>query len=320
MAKRNVKPAEFEWIIHSPEQSFRWQEHDYPAEICRWNYHPDFELHLINSSCGKQFVGDSIRDFVPGQIVLVGPNVPHDWVSDLAPGEVVQRRSTVIQFNEDLLTRATATFPEFRELDQLLADAHRGIEFHGQAAAQAGALVRRIGQIRPGLRQMLMFVQVLLLLAESRQRTLLSSEAFVSRGAKLDDKGADVIHESIRYILENLSDGVSMAYAAERAGMSESAFSRFFKRGTGHNFVQCVRQLRIAKACRLLRDSDMPVTDICFHVGYRNLSNFNQHFHAERGMTPSAYRRLAAENALRDDGELAVAGLGASGTRRGGRR
>lgn len=317
MVKRKVKPAEFEWIIHSPEQSFRWQEHDFPADICRWNYHPDFELHLINSSIGKQFVGDSIRDFVPGQIVLVGPNVPHDWVSDLAPGEVIQRRSTVIQFNQELLGHAATTFPEFRELDQLLADAHRGIEFHGQAAAQAAALVRQIGLIKPGLRQMLMFVQVLLLLAEAPERTLLSSEGFIAKGAKLDDKGADVIHESIRYILENLTNGISMSLAAKRAGMSEPSFSKFFKRGTGYNFVDCVRQLRIAKACRLLRDSNMSVTDICFHVGYKNISNFNQHFHVERGMTPSAYRRLAAENGLGHDGEVLPAGSGNQRARAG---
>ena len=302
MGKRVVKPAEFEWIIRNPGQSFRWQEHDFPAEICRWNYHPEFEIHMINASHGKQFVGDSIRDFGPGQLVLVGGNVPHDWVSDVAPGEVIRRRSTVIQFGREVLEGAASAMPELEQLQPLLADAQRGIEFHGDGARRAGGLVRAMGRVRPGLERMLMFLELLLQLSDTQQRTLLSSEQFTTRARRIDHGGTDVIHETIRYILANLSTGVSMSEAAERAGMPVTSFSKFFKRGTGYNFVDCVRQLRIAMACRLLRDTEMTVTSICFHVGYRNISNFNHHFQKERGMTPSSYRRLAAENALGDDG------------------
>lgn len=301
MAKRTVKPAEFEWIIHNPGQSFRWQEHDFPAEICRWNYHPEFEIHMINTSQGKQFVGDSIRDFGPGQLVMVGGNVPHDWVSDVAPGEVIRKRSTVIQFGKEVLDGAASAMPELGELQQLLDDAQRGIEFHGDGARRAAGLVRAMGRVQPGMKRMLMFLELLLQLSELQQRTLLSSEEFTLKGNRIDHGDADVIHETIRYILENLSDGVSMSEAAERADMSVTSFSKFFKRGTGYNFVDCVRQLRIGKACRLLRDTGMSITDICFQVGYRNISNFNHHFHKERGMTPSSYRRLAAENALGDE-------------------
>jgi AraC-like DNA-binding protein len=52
-------------------------------------------------------------------------------------------------------------------------------------------------------------------------------------------------------------------------------------------------KLRIGRACKLLADSDMGVTDICFEIGYANISNFNRSFRQQRGMTPSAYRRLA---------------------------
>jgi transcriptional regulator GlxA family with amidase domain len=84
-----------------------------------------------------------------------------------------------------------------------------------------------------------------------------------------------------------------MSEAAAIAGMTQSTFSRFFKKNTGANFVDYSRKLRIGRACKLLSDTRRPVTDICFEVGYANISNFNRHFRKERGVTPSQYKRLA---------------------------
>ena len=102
-----------------------------------------------------------------------------------------------------------------------------------------------------------------------------------------------VVHDVISYIVDNLSGTVRMSEAATIAGMKQSAFSRFFKKNTGANFVDCSRILRIGRACKLLSDTGRPVTDICFEVGYANISNFNRHFRKERGVTPSQYKRLS---------------------------
>ena len=75
--------------------------------------------------------------------------------------------------------------------------------------------------------------------------------------------------------------------------MRQSTFSRFFKKNSGNSFIDHVTKLRIGRACKLLSDTEVPVTEICFQVGYLNISNFNRVFRAQRGMTPSAYRRLA---------------------------
>jgi transcriptional regulator GlxA family with amidase domain len=73
--------------------------------------------------------------------------------------------------------------------------------------------------------------------------------------------------------------------------MSEPGFSRFFKRTTGHGFIDLMRKLRVQRACRLLLQTRMSVADICFEVGYSNLSNFNRHFRYEMNLTPSEYRQ-----------------------------
>ena len=93
------KSPHLEWVTSDPAESFRWQTHDFPCNIARWNYHPEHEIHLIRRSTGKAFVGDYIGEFGPGCLTVVGPNLPHNWVSDLEPGEVVERRDVVIQFD-----------------------------------------------------------------------------------------------------------------------------------------------------------------------------------------------------------------------------
>ena len=94
------------------------------------------------------------------------------------------------------------------------------------------------------------------------------------------------------YVTDNTTGEVRMARAATLVAMREPTFSRFFKRNVGCTFVEYVRKLRIAQACKLLADTSRPITDICFDVGFRNISNFNRRFLAEKGMPPSRYRRL----------------------------
>jgi AraC-like DNA-binding protein len=81
-----------------------------------------------------------------------------------------------------------------------------------------------------------------------------------------------------------------MSAAAGILGMSESTFSRHFKKMTGNNFVDCVRKIRIARACTLLESEALSITDICFECGFQNISNFNRNFRHEKGMTPREYR------------------------------
>jgi AraC-like DNA-binding protein len=87
---------------------------------------------------------------------------------------------------------------------------------------------------------------------------------------------------------------------AELAGQSVSAFSRYFRRHTGVSFVRYVNQLRINLACQLLMSGELTITDICYQVGFNNLSNFNRQFLLLKDMSPSrwrAYQRLNAASA-----------------------
>jgi AraC-like DNA-binding protein len=95
------------------------------------------------------------------------------------------------------------------------------------------------------------------------------------------------------YICDHMASDLSLSDVAKVAGMTESTFSRFFQKNSGRSFTDYLAELRVGRACRLLAETQRPVSGICYEVGYFNLSNFNRNFLKRRGMAPSRYRELA---------------------------
>lgn len=280
--------ANREVVPHDPHQSVRWHEHDYPSPIARWNYHPEYEIHLIRKGQGRFIVGDHLGTFEAGQVTLIGSGLPHDWVSDLQPGEVVDKRDAVLQFDGVWLRHCAELMPELVEVEPVLQQSARGIHFMGGTAVQAAEAIESVGSAT-GMERLHHVLRVLTILARSPQsdRRLLAREWFQPQ---LDGEAAAVVDIALEYIFTHHASAVRMSAAAELVGMSEPTFSKYFKRATGQNFSDMVRKLRVAHACRLLEQTDEPVSSICYDVGFSNLSNFNRRFLAEVGVSPKAYR------------------------------
>jgi AraC-like DNA-binding protein len=143
-----------------------------------------------------------------------------------------------------------------------------------------------------GIERLTLFLRLLGVLASTGEYKVLSSENFMP---DKDDDSQSSIHTALTFIRENFTRDLRLAEMAALLGMSEWAFSRFFKKNSGSSFTDYLRTLRIAYACKLLADTGMPITDVCFEIGYSNVSNFNRNFHSQRGTTPSAYRRHAQQ-------------------------
>lgn len=215
------------------------------------------------------------------------PNLPHDWIGDLSPGETIRNRDAVLQFDGPRLREGFTLFPEMEELGGLLDAAARGIEFRGATALAAAEWIEAVGRSQGLVRLSHLFALFATLAhAPDSERVILAGPLFASAARAEFDA-------VVRYVLDNIDGEVRMSEAANLAKMSETRFSRTFKRMSGHNFVDFIRKLRVAQACRLLRQTDMPVSSICFDVGFGNLSNFNRQFLMEIGVSPSTYRRNA---------------------------
>lgn len=277
-----------EVIAPDPSRSFRAFAHDYPSPVAGWHYHPELEIHLITAGTGTVIVGDHVGSFGPGQVCLIGSGLPHDWVSDLEPGEVLPDRDYVIQFDLRWLQSCQAVMPELREIDPLIRDSARGLVFHGNARDAAAEEIRRVVRSQ-GAERLAHLMRLLVVLNNAKgERRPLAGDWFVSAG---DRNGRAAVEAGISYIFDNLEGDVTLSSAARLAHMSDSAFSRYFKSASGLTFSAMVRKLRIANACRLLEASDLAISAVASTGGYNNLANFNRQFLAETGMTPRDYRR-----------------------------
>lgn len=279
---------DYEVIVCSPEESFRWFTHDYPFHLAKWNYHPEYELHLTQQSSGTMMVGDYLGDFEAGSLILTGPNVPHNWVSNIPPGEVIENRDMVVQFTPDFAEKVASFCPELRSIRALFDDAAYGVEFHGDTAEAGRRLLAEIGTAR-GAERILMFLRLLERLSQKPNERRRLSRLAPARQAELPQ----TIDVAMRYMNEAHSEDIDLGTVAEKAGLTAQTFSRLFKRQTGYSFASYLVLTRVYAACTLLTQTHRPITDICYDVGFNNIANFNRQFLKICGRTPSDYRRIA---------------------------
>jgi AraC-like DNA-binding protein len=294
-----------EVIPQHPMHSIRVLTHDFPSEICGWNAHPEYEIHLITRTHGTFIAGDHVGTFGPGHVSIMGPNLPHDWVSDLEPGQVAVDRDAVIQFSDDWIRRCMQLLPELQEASRVLSLSTRGLVFSGATAWRAAEEIMSVVHSR-GPERVAHFVRVLGLMAQApeEERETVASE-WMGRPDDDDTRGAG--EAGLNYIFSNLTGDIRLTTAAGLAYMSEPTFSKYFKRATGLTFSNMVKKLRVAHARRLLDSTDHPVAKVASLSGYHNMANFNRQFLSEVGTTPTLYRRL--ESSEKPPNEVLSLGL-----------
>jgi AraC-like DNA-binding protein len=274
-------------------ESFKAWAHGYPFHTVRWHFHPEYEIHHVVATNGRYFVGDFIGEFDCGNLVLTGPNLPHNWVSNIPDGTSVPLRGRVVQFSEAFIGDAINVFPELAAFKNVLELSRRGVLFSSATAALVGPMLEELVEAN-GVRRIELFINIIGTMSRATQTRSLTSASYLP-----DPSGfmATDINEALAYINCHLTEQFSETDLAAISGRSPSAFSRSFRRHTGIALVQYVNRLRINLACQLLmNESKLSITDICFEVGFNNISNFNRQFLALKGMPPSRFRILLGEN------------------------
>jgi AraC-like DNA-binding protein len=274
-------------------ESFKAWEHGYPFRTVRWHFHPEYELHHVVATKGQYFVGDYIGEFEPGNLVLTGPNLPHNWISDLPEGTTVPLRCRMVLFSQEFIGSLMGLLPELSAFERILEQSRRGALFSPETGAEAAPIMKELITAQ-GMRRIELFISLMGKLSRCHAMRPLASAHYLPDPSGYMSVG---INKALAFIDEHLTEPFNETMLAEIAGQSPSAFSRSFRRHTGMALVQYVNRLRINLACQLLMsDEAEPITAICYAVGFNNLSNFNRQFLAQKGMPPSRFRMLLAEN------------------------
>lgn len=248
--------------------------------------HKNFELNYILSGWGNRFVGDNMQSFSRGDLVMLGPNLPHCWeVKGVAQG--TSPECITIHFHESFFGQKIIQSPELLPIYEMFNEAELGIQFYGEEIIDVHYILHKMLKAN-NLRKMIYLLEIFEILIRTDNRKRLASSGFFDKADSTDSKKLKEVYE---YILVNFSKKVKLEDVADVCHLSPSAFCRFFERSTGKSLFKYLKEVRIGYACKLLQDSDLLISDICYQSGYSNLAHFNNQFKEICSVTPGQYRK-----------------------------
>lgn len=258
-----------------------------------WHYHPEIELTLTINSLGQRYVGDSIEVYGDNDLVLLGSNLPHTWMSQDRLDRHEPHIAHVFWLRQDWIDTLIDTLDELKPLRPMLLNANRGIVYSAAASGAVRERVQGLDALPPASR-LIRFIEILTVLAEDQDHRLLCAPLPQHDPVRLIDRPR--IDRTLEYIHKHFHTDIAMPDLAEVAALSVSGLHRLFKRHTRLTVGEYIAQLRIGKACSLLLSTDKPISCIADEVGYSNLSHFNRQFLAIKQLTPREFRRSFLEN------------------------
>ncbi|MEP3207897.1 MAG: AraC family transcriptional regulator [Maribacter sp.] len=248
--------------------------------------HKNFELNYIWSGSGRRIVGDNISGFEKGDLVLLGPDLPHCW--EVLQDEVPLNPTCIVtHFSENIVGSDFFKMPELEKVVELLKQSKQGLRFKVQDDSLISQILEKMTTLE-GLAYYIELLKVFHLLLQVEDREKLSNPIGYN---VVFSKNLEKINKVYEYVFQNIQEGVRLEEASTLLNMAPSSFCRFFKKKTDLTFMEYVKRVRVGIAAKLLAETDKQITQICYESGYNNLANFNYYFKHIMGVTPSNYRK-----------------------------
>jgi len=250
-----------------------------------FHFHPEYELTLIHKGRGHCIIGDQIVDFSEGDLFLLGPNLPHAWTSNFQREGM--SHSVVIQLHQERWKGSFLEGQELHSIMQLFELSNRGILFRNIDNIAVFKKMMELVKRQQSLNGLLKMLRLLDDLANDSQMEFLSSVGYqpAFRGHDFEK-----INKVYNYVQSEFENEITIETLAALTNMTNSGFCRYFKKITQRTFVSYLNEYRIGVACRLLKQKDLSMTEICFQSGYQSISNFNKQFKINTGLSPRQYK------------------------------
>ena len=258
------------------------QEDICPRLYDKLHQHQEIQISLIKKGEGSFIIGDHVGEFVPGNIFVIGENLPHVFHNDPSDGDI---HMISLFFMRSSYGNEFFNLPEFKQVEPVFKASSLGIKIERQEE-----LAKRLEAIphKSKLERFILFLEILDDLGKDTFKTLSSA---IHNRAYGEEEGKRM-REIFEFTLNNFDQAVNLEKIASVANMTPNAFCRYFKTRTNKTFVNFLLDIRIGNACKLLsKKTDLSIAEIAFRSGFNNLTNFNRKFKSLKGMTPSEFRK-----------------------------
>lgn len=282
--------TEFEVIRPDEGSSFRILHNIVLPELFRWqfHYHPEYEIVCVYQGSGRRHVGTHLSYYEDGDLVFIGPNVPHSGFGQEAVGP---HEEIVVQLKENFWGDDFLEMTEMSAIKRLFERSHQGICFYGDTKVQIKKRLKKLLELPP-FERFMELVNILHVLANTSECYFLNAE-----GLKLEVSQRDEVrlNRVLKYVQENYQKPIDIQEIASLSHLTVPSFCHYFKKMTNLTFTEFVNQYRVNQATRLLA-TNRSITDIAYECGFGNVAYFNRVFKSHKQQSPSVFRKALRIN------------------------
>lgn len=250
--------------------------------------HKEYELNFIEHAPGvKRIVGDSSEVIGEYDLVLItGHELEHVWEQNECKSPLIHE--ITIQFSNTLFAKDMLGDKfQFESIRKMFERAQCGISFSLSSIMKVYHLLTKLTSDQKGFYSVLTVITLLHELSLLEDYKVLASSSFAKINPQAESRRIQKVQN---YIALHYQENIKLLQLADLIGMTETAFSRFFKLRTGKTLSDYLTDIRIGHATRLLVDTQQSVAEICYDCGFNNLSNFNRIFKKKKECSPKEFR------------------------------
>lgn len=270
-------------IYVEEENSFACRLYRTPHFETNWHKHEEYELILITEGHGTALIGDYVGDYKPGDIYFLGSGLPH-WFRKAHQN--ITGSAIVLHFQKNFWGNNFLHLPEMKTVLRFLESDNNGIQLQKKLQVNITGLINQIEKTS-GVDRIFLLLKSLQQMSESKQYHIITKAFDSSSGSKKNS----AIEKVFTYSFKHFLGPVTLAEVANVAGMTIPTFCRFFKRNVKKSYFDFIKELRIGHACKLLRETNDPILDICYVSGYNSWAHFSKQFKQVKKVAPGIYRR-----------------------------
>lgn len=250
--------------------------------ISSYHYHDGYEICIVQ----RGFI-DVLMDYMPRRIgadtvVMCGPDAAHGVVgcSEDIAGLLIHIRFSA---SPDSFISGVADI-------QFMQKSRYGYLFVSpELTAKSAALGRKLGRTAGFMKLSHLFRLLDMLSGFPGKEMLVATPDDTSCRKRMP--GETSVERAFRYLYAHYCEEVTLEEVAAYANQNATSLCRSFKSVCGSTIFQFINRLRIEKACSLLKNTDLNITQVAYQVGYNSLAHFNVQFKRFARMLPSDYKR-----------------------------